>query len=179
MAFTFIVQNCHSEKEPKIKTNSIIGIILIQFPPNNGVPLSVRKISSHYLYHHSNVRNIKFEHGVMGPAEKHLDLPILYISKYLPTRNKGKMDVHGMNDRNLKLSLLDFNKLFHDSSKLLLRSLNSFISRLKNSGNTLDLKIGDGTHHLLPTYMCSSSLHNVVHIDLNNSSPSFAIFCQE
>ena len=35
------------------------------------------------------------------------------------------------------------------------------------------------TQHLLPTYMCSTSLHNAVNIDPNDSSPSFATFYQE
>ena len=78
------------KKEQQIKTSAIIGIILVQFLPNNGVPLSVRKASSHYLHYHLNVRNIAFEHGVMVPAEKRLDLRTASISKYLPTCNKCK-----------------------------------------------------------------------------------------
>ena len=77
-------------KEPQIKTSPIIGIIVVQFLPNNGVPLSVRNASSHYLHYHSNVRNIAFEHGVMVPAEKRFDPCNASILKYLPTRNKGK-----------------------------------------------------------------------------------------
>ena len=84
-----------------------------------------------------------------------------------------------MSNRDLQLSLLDFSKLFYDSSEWLSRSLDSSISRLKKSGNTLHLKIGGTTRHLLPTYMCSSSLHFFVHIDPNDSLPSFAIFYQE
>ena len=166
-------------KEPKIKTSPIIGIILVQFLPCDGVPSSVRMASSHYLYHHTNVRNIDYEHGIMVPMEKPLDLCTSSISKYLPTRNNRKRDKQGMINRDLHLSLRDFNQLFYDSSEWLSRSLNSSISQLKNSGNTLDLKIADRTQHLLPTYMCSSSLHNAVHIDPNNSSSSFAIFYQE
>ena len=149
---------------------------MVQFIHNDEVPLSVRKASSHYLDHHSNVRNIEFEHGVMVPAKSRLDLRTSSITKYLLARNKGKKDVHGITNRDLHLSLLDFNQLFYDLSDWLLRSLNSSIARqLKNSGNTLDLKIRDRTHHLLPTYLCSSSVHNAVHINLNDFSSSFAI----
>ena len=84
-----------------------------------------------------------------------------------------------MSNRDLQLSLLDFNKLFYDSSKWLLRSLDSSISRLKKSGNTLHLKIGGTTRHLLPTYMCSSSLYNAVHIDPNDSSDGFVMITSE
>ena len=84
-----------------------------------------------------------------------------------------------MSDRDLQLSLHNFNKLFYDLSEWLSRSLDSSIFQLEKSGNTLDSKIGDMTQHLLPTYMSSSSLHKAVHFDPNDSSPSFAIFYQE
>ena len=112
----------------------------------------------------------------MVPLEKRLDICTSSISNYLHTHNKDKRDKQGMTNQDLHLSLRDFNQLFYDSSEWLSRSLNSSISQLKNSGSTLDLKIADRTQHILPTYMCSSSIHNAVRIDQIDSSPSYAIF---
>ena len=104
-------------KHPKIKSSPILGVILVHFLRPDAVPLTVRKASSHYLYHHTNVRNIQFEHGVMVPVGKRVDIRTSSLSNYVPThKNKVITDKLGMTERQLHLSLRDFNQLFYDSS---------------------------------------------------------------
>ena len=163
----------------KEKHSPIIGVVLVQFLPNDGVSNNIRDASTFYLDQHSNVRNIEFEYGRMVPAQKRLDIRTSCLTKYTRTRNNGNSKLPVMSEHQLGVSLFEFNQLFYQSSTLFSNSLTKSIKQLKKTGNTLDLKVAGRTHNLLPTYMCSSSLHNGVHIDANDLTSSFAIFYQE
>ncbi len=165
----------------KIKDN-LLGKhdeIKIQFLHDNSVPTLVRRATSFYLSCHNHVRDIPFEAGTMVPAGMRFDprtsCPIKYSSS-TTKMNSQKKNI--MSERDLHLALLQFNELFRQSS-LLSKSMDFSMNYLKCVRNTLDVKLNNTIHELLPTYMCSASLHNSVHIDANDSTSSFAIFFQE
>mmetsp|Transcript_20075 Transcript_20075/g.43688 ORF Transcript_20075/g.43688 Transcript_20075/m.43688 type:complete len:111 (-) Transcript_20075:193-525(-) len=84
-----------------------------------------------------------------------------------------------MSDRDQHLALADFNQLFLDSSVWFSRSLLYSIKRLEESNNILKVQCEGHLLNLLPTYMCSNSLHNSMHINSTDSAASFSVFYQE
>jgi len=151
--------------------------IKVQFLRNHGVPTSVRTACSYYLSHHNQVRSTPHEHGKMVSAEKRFDPQTASTTKFVDTKPSTDDLVLPKAERALQLSLFHFNELFYKSSALLSKALKYSIEKLKT--NTLNVKLKGTTHKLLPTYMCSKSLHNSLHIDPNNSTTSFAIFYQD
>jgi len=149
--------------------------IKVQFLRNHGVPTSVRTACSYYLSHRTQVRSTPHEHGKMVPAEKRFDPRIASTTKYVDT-NPSTDDLQKA-ERALHLSLFHFNELFYKSSALFSQALKHSIEKLKT--NTLNVELKGTTHKLLPTYMCSKSLHNSLHVDPNDSTTSFAIFYQD
>ena len=76
----------------KEEDSPIIGIVLVQFLPNDGVSNNIRNASTYYLNEHSNVRNIDYEFGTMVPAQKRLDIRTSCLTKYTPTHKKRKLE---------------------------------------------------------------------------------------
>ena len=162
------------------KSGKLISVILVQFLPDEGVPPTVRHASSFFLNHHSSVRETPHESGRMVAIGLRFDPRSARHVNYQASSKKRKLDPQFvLTERQKNLSLLDFNQLFYKSSEWFNRSLSSSINKLKDNNHILEVQCGRNMFSLLPTYMCSSSLHNSVHRDSSDFTASFSIFYQE
>ena len=176
--FVFKIEIRNPAKGKKLGT--LLSVVLVKFLSEDGVPPRVRNASTYFLNTHSNVRVTDHETGVMVPIGERYD-PRSYRNVNYQTCSKKQKQCQQfvLSEREQHLSLLDFNELFLKSSIWFAQSLCSSINNLKAHNHVLKVTRDEVKFSLLPTYMCSSSLHNSVHIDASDFTASFSIFYQE
>mmetsp|Transcript_25797 Transcript_25797/g.54295 ORF Transcript_25797/g.54295 Transcript_25797/m.54295 type:complete len:294 (+) Transcript_25797:224-1105(+) len=127
-----------------------------------------------------NVRVTDHETGVMVPIGERYNPRSYRNVNYQTCSTKQKQcPQFVLSEREQHLSFLEFNELFHKSSIWFAKSLCSSINNLKVNNHVLKVTRDEVKFSLLPTYMCSSSLHNSVHVDASDFTASFSIFYQE
>lgn len=131
---------------------------------------SIRTAVEHCLESHTPVREIVGESGLMVGLGKHFERRSSTVEMYKPT-SKDVTHLNPQKERDMiNACFLSFDGILRQS--VIKERYSQSIDSLESKGNIY--KVNDSK--LLPSYCCSESLTNSVHLDFNDSARSYSIF---
>jgi len=170
-------------KSPKTSKDKYIfeifisGKISIYIEYKKGTPSkSIKKFVTHVLQHHTKVRDVKDEYGVIAAAGKRFDITSATVIDYVPSGNNNSLE-RGRSPQFLKDASTDLHHVILKSG--IKDRYNAVLRDLKKKRNTKRYINNDddgGPFDVIASYSVSRNLNNSLHMDMNDDSISFALF---
>lgn len=155
------------------------GHILVQFLQKDRIDTTIREGVDYFLNNHSNVRETKFEDGIMVGAGLRYEARRAMLCRYTNTKNASYDPVLAAKIE--RECFLAFNNLIRnpEAPSVFRNDHKATIDELDSVNNTLRMPTKKGAYSLLPTYAVSESLNNSLHVDFNDASRCYAVFYQK
>ena len=173
--FVHVIRSPNTSEDKYIFEIIISGTISIYIEYKKGTPSeSIKKFVTHVLQHHTPVRVVEDESGIIAAAGKRFDITSATVIDYVPYGKNNSLE-RGHSPQFLKDASTDLHHVILKSG--IKDRYNAVMRELKKKRNTMTyIDCNDGTFDVIPSYLVSRNLTNSLHMDVNDDSISFALF---